>query len=365
MSLKRERYAGSLVRLWLKELKGIAYEAEDVLDEYEYELLRCQVESRNAAAAAVRASRKRKSMDEDKQEDICFLSTSILSKQPSFPNDMFDRIRKIKERFSEIEKERNSLSLRELGPRRYDDDSFKSQPTGSSVDESSVFGREGDKEKLIGQLFSDMNCKFSPTSCSKKGKLIRLWMAQGYIRGKASKIMEDVGENYFNELQQRSYFQLYQRPYIQLTVGNAPEWYVMHDMILDLAHFISEKECSSMDISKGPGVQHEISNEVRHLNLKNESDMEGELAELLSVKQPNSLRTFDFLDIRHIDSSESLIMKFGRLRALELEVARPQELLSSIGSFKHLRYLFVKNKKRWERLPELFCHFDLQPEDEV
>jgi Rx N-terminal domain len=45
------------VKLWLKELQGVAYDAEDVLDEYHYEVLRAQVE---AAESSLPDSRKRK-----------------------------------------------------------------------------------------------------------------------------------------------------------------------------------------------------------------------------------------------------------------------------------------------------------------
>lgn len=38
------------VKLWLSELRGVAYRAEDVLDEYHYEVLRSIVESRNNTA---------------------------------------------------------------------------------------------------------------------------------------------------------------------------------------------------------------------------------------------------------------------------------------------------------------------------
>ena len=37
------------VKLWLKELKGVAYDAEDVLGEYHYEVLRAEVEARDAS----------------------------------------------------------------------------------------------------------------------------------------------------------------------------------------------------------------------------------------------------------------------------------------------------------------------------
>ena len=45
------------VRLWLAELRGVAYQAEDVLDEFYYEVLRSIVESGDAAIEAYHTER--------------------------------------------------------------------------------------------------------------------------------------------------------------------------------------------------------------------------------------------------------------------------------------------------------------------
>ncbi|KAJ0961536.1 hypothetical protein J5N97_001709 [Dioscorea zingiberensis] len=52
------------VKLWLWELKTISYQADDLLDEYRYELLRRQVEERNIPAARI-SGKKRKSAGDD------------------------------------------------------------------------------------------------------------------------------------------------------------------------------------------------------------------------------------------------------------------------------------------------------------
>jgi Rx N-terminal domain len=49
------------VKLWLKDLKRVAYDAEDVLSEYRYEATRVQVEARKASQAS--GSHKRKQME--------------------------------------------------------------------------------------------------------------------------------------------------------------------------------------------------------------------------------------------------------------------------------------------------------------
>ena len=46
------------VKLWLKELRKVAYDAEDVLSEYQYEVTRVQVEARKASEASGLHKRK-------------------------------------------------------------------------------------------------------------------------------------------------------------------------------------------------------------------------------------------------------------------------------------------------------------------
>ena len=48
---EREIYDRS-IRLWLEELRGVAYQAEDVLDEFYYEVLRFIIEKGDAAIVA-------------------------------------------------------------------------------------------------------------------------------------------------------------------------------------------------------------------------------------------------------------------------------------------------------------------------
>lgn len=52
------------VKLWLTELKDLARDADDLLDDYRYELLQRQVQEREADC-----SRKRKRMDHDNDDD--------------------------------------------------------------------------------------------------------------------------------------------------------------------------------------------------------------------------------------------------------------------------------------------------------
>nr|CAD1840971.1 unnamed protein product [Ananas comosus var. bracteatus] len=133
-------------KLRLKELSGAARDAEDVLEEYEYEVLRAKVIARRQAGSG----RKRKF------EEVCETSTDDIPVLVPVPNDLIIRMKEIKKRFDTITKEWDTLRLRESdGPRRRDDHAWTPKPTSSLLHESNVHGREKDKEHIIQMLLED------------------------------------------------------------------------------------------------------------------------------------------------------------------------------------------------------------------
>ncbi|KAJ3677988.1 hypothetical protein LUZ60_001791 [Juncus effusus] len=122
------------VKLWLKELNQVAYAAEDVLDEYHYAVLQAQVEAKGDSAES---SRKRKKLE--------------------LPGDLTDRINETMRKFHEIANCRIALQLREDdGARRWSDE-VRTTPTSHMVVESTIIGREMEKERLIDFVCSDCN----------------------------------------------------------------------------------------------------------------------------------------------------------------------------------------------------------------
>nr|XP_010941756.1 putative disease resistance protein RGA1 isoform X1 [Elaeis guineensis] len=158
------------VKLWLKELKEVTYDAEDVLDEYQYEVLRAQAEGG--------ASRKRKRVEarDDEEEVSTSLSTIV---NVSIPDGMGDRIRKIRKRFDEISEDRKRLRLREEDGERRVFRALSPPPSSHMVDESSIYGREHDKQKVIDMLFSEgMENGISVIPIVGKGGLGKTTIAQ-------------------------------------------------------------------------------------------------------------------------------------------------------------------------------------------
>uniref|UniRef100_A0A0E0PPC4 Rx N-terminal domain-containing protein n=1 Tax=Oryza rufipogon TaxID=4529 RepID=A0A0E0PPC4_ORYRU len=69
----------------------------------------------------------------------------------------------------------------------------------------------------------------------EKDILVQIWMAVGYIQPQGWRRMEEIGNNYFDELLSRSFFQKHK------------DGYVMHDAMHDLAQSVSIDECMRLD----------------------------------------------------------------------------------------------------------------------
>ncbi|XP_050288531.1 putative disease resistance RPP13-like protein 1 [Quercus robur] len=87
-----------------------------------------------------------------------------------------------------------------------------------------------------------------------KEELVLLWMAENLLlKPEGNESMEEIGEQYFDELISRSFFQ---------RSNNDELCFIMHDLFNDLAKFISREFCFRMDIDNSC----EITKKMRHLS---------------------------------------------------------------------------------------------------
>ncbi|XP_078153033.1 putative disease resistance protein RGA1 [Carex rostrata] len=148
------------VKLWLKELRKVAYDADDVLREYQYEVTRVQVETRKASEAS----------GLHKREQIEYIVP--------IPDGIVDRLTKIRSRFDEIAKDREALQLSESDGARRPNNKLLRPPTGHMVDEAIIFGRDAEIKKVINLLLSEKEKPFSVISIIGKGGLGKTTIAQ-------------------------------------------------------------------------------------------------------------------------------------------------------------------------------------------
>ncbi|XP_048318639.2 putative disease resistance RPP13-like protein 1 [Ziziphus jujuba] len=176
----------------------------------------------------------------------------------------------------------------------------------------------------------------------KQQSLVLLWMAENLLQqSKTNKrSMEEVGDEYFNELVSMSFFQ---------RLSAKEHWFFMHDLVHDLAKYVSREYCFTLEYGKSEDV---ITMKVRHLVFA----WYVPLKRLDSLSRVTRLRTFlplqDLLPFVSNEVVNEAIKKLRCLRVLKLSgCGNLNQLHGSIGDLKHLRYLDLSSTPI-KRLPE-------------
>ncbi|XP_072963751.1 putative disease resistance protein RGA1 [Typha angustifolia] len=156
-----------------------------------------------------------------------------------------------------------------------------------------------------------------------KEQIIYMWMAVGLVQKpmKGNRRPEDIGHEYFDDLVKKSFF--------DCKTDFAEECYVMHDLLHELAEFVSQGECFRIDESFGPKS---IPTSIRHLSISNYVALP--IPEIIKLK---NLRTL----LINSDSSEDDILKVLKgLKSLCILVVGNFNIIDDcISSLIHLRYL--------------------------
>lgn len=176
---------------------------------------------------------------------------------------------------------------------------------------------------------------------------INLWVAQGFIPSPdGDRGLENLGNQYFNELLSRFCFQ---------DVAEAFDGEILackiHNLVHDLAQYVARAEC--LNVNSGAST---ISESMHHLFFHADDLSREEFPQfLLNLKK---LRYFSY-SFRVGPVSETFVKKtllnFRHLRVLTLQNLELEELPSSIGFLKQLRYLNLSNNCNIKSLPERIC----------
>ncbi|DAD49372.1 TPA_asm: hypothetical protein HUJ06_031794 [Nelumbo nucifera] len=186
---------------------------------------------------------------------------------------------------------------------------------------------------------------FPKDSKFDKETLVRFWMAEGFVASKQTEIMEDLGGRYFDELLNRSFFQRYYE-----------NTFVMHDLIHDLAEFVSKDLCQRVENGKSKIISKKacyISTvDVQFKSIEKEVDKCKGLSTLLLIKNGANE------NIWYIPSD---LFEHKCLRVLDLGGNYSFDSLpDSIGKLKHLCLLNL-NWTGIKVLPESLCNlYNLQ-----
>lgn len=171
-----------------------------------------------------------------------------------------------------------------------------------------------------------------------KEKLIELWIAEGFILPSNENLhAEDTGDEYFNNLFWRSFFQDVQKNNYTNKITCK-----MHDLIHDLARHVAGHECWTVEI----GMEGSIPRGCRYFSLVCDRTS-------WKISKPSyegkKLRSFLLLlqeSITHVDwkcAVKEVPLKMfailSCLRALDLSKSSIKQLPETIGMLRHLRLL--------------------------
>ncbi|KEH33329.1 NB-ARC domain disease resistance protein, putative [Medicago truncatula] len=178
----------------------------------------------------------------------------------------------------------------------------------------------------------------------ERKKLVLLWMAEGLLDySQGENVVEEVGDDCFAELLSRSLIQ-------QLSNDAHEEKFVMHDLVNDLATFVSAKSCCRLECG-------DIPKNVRHFSYNQEyHDIFIKFEKLYSFKCLRSflstystMYNYNYLSLKVVDD---FLPSQKRLRVLSLSRYKNiTKLPDSIGNLVQLRYLDISFTKI-KRLPD-------------
>ncbi|KAM6586120.1 hypothetical protein CsatB_013122 [Cannabis sativa] len=185
----------------------------------------------------------------------------------------------------------------------------------------------------------------------EKEELVLLWMVDNLLEhSSGNRSMKEVGYEYFDDLVCRSFF--------QSTSGSSKSVFTMHDLVVDLAIFVSKRKYLYVEKSKiyDTGLMRQI----RHITFDKFSYLDfHEIHKLIC--EATSLRVFVPVSKYFITSTTTLqgvlkdFMKFRCLRFFSLVGYRNvTELPKSVGELKHLRHLDLSFTSITE-LPNSMC----------
>ncbi|RVW87147.1 putative disease resistance protein [Vitis vinifera] len=181
------------------------------------------------------------------------------------------------------------------------------------------------------------------------GKLVLLWIAEGFVQQRGEESMEDVAEDFLEELVDRSMIQVAEKRY-----NGKIKMCRIHDLLRDLA--MSEaKECKFLEILDSTNIDTSVTTRARRISVHSS------LEEYMKLRHPNP----HFRSMLHFSRCEeslrreqwkSLFESLKLLRVLDLERVQTHALPKEIRELVHLRYLGLR-RTGLQRLPSSVQNF--------
>ncbi|XP_031254264.1 putative disease resistance protein RGA3 [Pistacia vera] len=201
-------------------------------------------------------------------------------------------------------------------------------------------------------------CAIFPKDYNIRRKyLIQLWMAQGYLKGEGNDVMEIIGQNYFDYLASRSFFQEFKKD-----DKNNIFKCKMHYLVHDFAQFLCKNECLHKEVNglNEPIINSSYHEQVCHLIVTiNEEDSFPN--SVFSLRRMRSF-LYNFEDSQVQLTPNILPKLFDELTSLKALSIGPswrhehviEDIPKEVRKLIHLRYLNL-SFLRIRKLPEALC----------
>ncbi|XP_058201498.1 disease resistance protein RPM1-like [Rhododendron vialii] len=171
-----------------------------------------------------------------------------------------------------------------------------------------------------------------------RGRLIRLWIAEGFIEGQKGKTLEEVAEEHLTELVHRSLVQVSKTEL---------DGRIKRCQVHDVVHEIIVAKCDELSFCQVLGeADQSWNNETRRWSIHLRNITNKDLKTMSSSK--SRIRSVFLFSVGEIPKEQllgTLARNFKLLKVLDLEDAPLDQLHEDVGNLLHLRYLSVKRTK--------------------
>ncbi|XP_026420301.1 putative disease resistance protein RGA3 [Papaver somniferum] len=203
-------------------------------------------------------------------------------------------------------------------------------------------------------------CAMFPKACYiRKSRLVRLWMAQGFLNSSnEEKDPELIGEEYFDELADRSFFQDFSKDRVRGEV-----YCKMHDLVHDFAQFLTKDHCYESINNEDTFCLNQNRNPI-HLSLIYDDRCTDPNSFHDSIRKVYNVRTVQCMRYRAPDEdysfsvgilSSDLVHHLRYLRVLKLKDMDITHVPNEIDKLIHLRYLDLSFNENLEELSDSIC----------
>ncbi|KAF9660614.1 hypothetical protein SADUNF_SadunfUnG0007700 [Salix dunnii] len=241
----------------------------------------------------------------------------------------------------------------------------RSRAEWESVLNNHVWEIEEAEDKLLAPLwlsYHDLPTKMRPCFlyCAvfpkdytfERDTLIKLWMAQGFLRETQNQEMEATGGECFEALAARSFFQDFEKDEDDGRIIKCK----MHDMVHDFAQSMTKNESFSVEIDGGQAESkmESFSRDARHSMVVFRNHRTDSFpATIHSFKKLRSLIVDGYPSSMNA-ALPNLIDNLSCLRTLKLSRCGIEEVPSNIGKLIHLRHVDL-SRNEIKELPEEMC----------